>query len=64
MSLPLHDISPDVVCSMCDDNLLHCHGTSIVNADGSYVCSDDPDCTLSVDEHWFSWTEDDGISPI
>jgi hypothetical protein len=22
-------------------------------SDGVHVCSDDPDCALSVDEHWF-----------
>jgi hypothetical protein len=33
-------------------DLQHCHGTALVS-DGNYVCSDDPDCTLSVDEHWF-----------
>ena len=44
---------------MCDDRLLHCHGTAIVLAGGSHVCSDDPDCTLSVNEHWFMSVEDD-----
>jgi hypothetical protein len=27
--------------------------------DVSHVCSDDPDCMLSADEHWFVSTEDD-----
>jgi hypothetical protein len=27
--------------------------------DDSHVCSDDPDCTLSVNEHWFMSVEDD-----
>jgi hypothetical protein len=44
---------------MCDDNLLHCHGTAIVDATGSHVCSDDPDCTLSINEHWFMSVEND-----
>jgi hypothetical protein len=44
---------------MCDDNLLHCHGTAIVIDDGSHVCSDDPDCPLSINEHWFMSVEDE-----
>jgi hypothetical protein len=44
---------------MCDDNLLHCHGTAIVIDDATHVCSDDPDCTLSVNEHWFRSIEVD-----
>jgi hypothetical protein len=53
MSLPLEYTSPIVHCSQCDDDLRHCHGTAIVFDDYSHVCSDDPDCTASVDEHWF-----------
>ncbi|HEY5438438.1 MAG TPA: hypothetical protein VIJ99_06035 [Acidimicrobiales bacterium] len=64
MSLPTLDTSNGVDCTSCDDNLLHCHGTWIADANGSSVCSDDPDCTLNVDEHWFSWIEDEGISPL
>jgi hypothetical protein len=44
---------------MCVDNLLHCHGTAIVIDDATHVCSDDPDCTLSVNEHWFMSIEVD-----
>jgi hypothetical protein len=61
MSLPQYT-PPVVVCTMCDDNLLHCHGTAIVMSDSSHVCSDDPDCTLSVNEHWFMSIEDDEAS--
>lgn len=61
MSLPLHYTPPVPVCSMCDDGLFHCHGTAIVLVNGSHVCSDDPDCTLSVNEHWFMSIEDDEI---
>jgi hypothetical protein len=50
---------PVEVCSMCEDHLLHCHGTALVSSDESHVCSDDPDCTLSVNEHWFMSVEDD-----
>jgi hypothetical protein len=59
MSLPLLYTSPVVPCPMCDDHLQHCHGTAIVIDDDSHVCSDDPDCTLSVDEHWFMTVEVD-----
>jgi hypothetical protein len=52
MSLPLH-AAPQIVCTSCDENLAHCHGTALLSVDEHYVCSDDPDCTLSVDEHWF-----------
>jgi len=48
---------------MCDDGLLHCHGTAIVTAHGSHVCSDDPDCALSVNEHWFMSVEDEESLP-
>jgi hypothetical protein len=27
--------------------------------EGSHVCSDDPDCTLSINDHWFMSIEDD-----
>ncbi len=57
MSLPLR-YAPVAVCTMCDDNLLHCHGTAIVLDDDSHVCSDDPDCTLAINEHWFMSVED------
>jgi hypothetical protein len=43
---------------MCDDHLQHCHGTAIVMDDDTHVCSDDPDCTLNVNEHWFMSVED------
>jgi hypothetical protein len=59
MSLPLHDTSFVAVCTMCDDNLLHCHGTAIVLVSGTHVCSDDPDCRLSINEHWFMSVEDE-----
>jgi hypothetical protein len=27
--------------------------------DATHVCSDDPDCTLEVDEHWFVSLDED-----
>ena len=57
MSLPLQYTSPVVLCTLCDDHLQHCHGTAIV-MDDTHVCSDDPDCTLNVNEHWFMSVED------
>jgi hypothetical protein len=58
MSLPLRAL-PLIVCTSCDENLAHCHGTALVSVDHNHVCSDDPECTLSVDEHWFvSFDED------
>ncbi len=47
-----------VRCTMCEDHLQHCHGTAIVIDDDSHVCSDDPDCTLSINEHWFMSVEE------
>ncbi|MGD0853712.1 MAG: hypothetical protein ABSA07_10210 [Acidimicrobiales bacterium] len=44
---------------LCDEDLQHCHGTAIVIDEFSHVCSDDPDCTLGVDEHWFVSGDDD-----
>jgi hypothetical protein len=64
MSLPLRNTTPVTVCMMCDDNLLHCHGTAIIFDEGTHVCSDDPDCTLSVNEHWFMSIEvDEDVLP-
>jgi hypothetical protein len=58
MSLPLQSL-PEIVCASCDENLAHCHGTALVSIDETHVCSDDPECMLSVDEHWFiSFDED------
>jgi hypothetical protein len=51
MSMPLQQ-EPRTMCSSCESNLRHCHGTALVSG-GVHVCSDNPDCTLSVDEHWF-----------
>jgi hypothetical protein len=45
---------------MCDDHLQHCHGTAIVTDYDTHVCSHDPDCTLSINEHWFMSVEDAG----
>jgi hypothetical protein len=58
MSLPLYSI-PEMVCTSCDKDLSHCHGTALVSADGAHVCSDDPQCTLAIDEHWFVALDDD-----
>jgi len=58
MSLPQPYISP-TDCVLCDEDLLHCHGTAIMIDELSHVCSDDPDCTLGVDEHWFVSLLDD-----
>jgi hypothetical protein len=46
-------------CASCDARLAHCHGTAIVIDDTTHVCSDDPDCTLDVDEHWFVSLDDE-----
>ena len=58
MSLPMLYSPPMVRCTMCEDHLQHCHGTAIVIDDDSHVCSDDPDCTLSINEHWFMSVEE------
>lgn len=42
-----------IPCAGCDEQLQHCHGTAIILAGTMHVCSDDPDCTLDVAEHWF-----------
>jgi hypothetical protein len=54
----MHSTPQVVVCAMCDDDLLHCHGTAIVDANGWHVCSDDPDCRLTINEHWYMSIED------
>jgi hypothetical protein len=54
-----HNYSSPVVCTTCDEELQHCHGTAIVIGDALHACSDDPDCTSSIDEHWFVSIEDD-----
>lgn len=60
MSLPMHQASLIEACEMCNDELLHCHGTAIVLVSGSHVCSDDPDCVLAINEHWFMSIDDRG----
>jgi hypothetical protein len=40
-------------CLLCEKDLRHCHGTAIMDDHGAHVCSDDPDCTLDISEHWF-----------
>jgi hypothetical protein len=57
MSLAEHYISP-VVCAECEEDLQHCHGTAILIDGVLQACSDDPDCTVSVDEHWFVSIDD------
>ena len=52
MSMPQERISL-ITCTSCEQELQHCHGTSIMIDESTYVCSDDPDCTLEVAEHWF-----------
>ncbi|MGA7836100.1 MAG: hypothetical protein WCA31_12910 [Acidimicrobiales bacterium] len=42
----------NTTCASCKAGLRHCHGTAIV-LDEAHACSDDPDCVLDVDEHWF-----------
>jgi hypothetical protein len=39
-------------CTQCDDNLEHCHGVAII-VDEIVVCSDDPDCTVASESHYF-----------
>jgi hypothetical protein len=57
MSMPAQYISPDD-CTLCDEDLQHCHGTAIMIDEDSHVCSDDPACTLRADEHWFVSMDD------
>jgi hypothetical protein len=42
-----------ITCAGCDEQLQHCHGTAVIIDETTHVCSDDPDCTLEVAEHWF-----------
>jgi hypothetical protein len=51
MSMPLQK-ELRLTCSLCESDLRHCHGTALVS-DGACICSDDPNCSLSADEHWF-----------
>ena len=47
------------ICSECEHDLEHCHGTAIIHLDASYDCSEDPDCHLAVEEHLFAaWEQD------
>lgn len=49
-----------ITCVACDADLEHCHGTAIV-LDGHHVCSDDPDCVLAIEAHWFVWHDEDAL---
>lgn len=40
-------------CADCAADLVHCHGVAITHRDGWGECTDDPDCTLAVEWHWF-----------
>jgi hypothetical protein len=40
------------ICTLCDDNLEHCHGVAII-VDEIVVCSDDPDCDVSSELHHY-----------
>ncbi len=48
-----------LVCLDCDADLEHCHGTALLFSDGSYDCSDDPDCRHAVALHLFVSLEED-----
>jgi hypothetical protein len=52
MSMPLEQATI-IKCASCEEELRHCHGTAIIVDGATHVCSDDPDCTLEVGEHWF-----------
>jgi hypothetical protein len=52
VSLPLQSTTHNE-CALCDADHVHCHGTAIVSGDSNHVCSEDSDCTLSIDEHRF-----------
>jgi hypothetical protein len=58
MSLPLRE-EQLIACTSCLEDLQHCHGTAIVNVDGAHVCSDEPQCTLAIDEHWYVALDED-----
>jgi hypothetical protein len=46
------------VCTDCEEELEHCHGTAIVQEDGTHECSDDPDCRLAIEAHlWIAKAE-------
>ena len=42
------------VCTDCEQDLEHCHGTAIVHGDGAGDCTEDPGCCLGVEQHLFS----------
>jgi hypothetical protein len=46
------------VCIECEEDLEHCHGTAIIQLDGSHECSEDPDCHLAIELHlWLAGVE-------
>jgi hypothetical protein len=47
-----------VVCVDCSEDIEHCHGTAIIMTNGAIECSDDPDCRLGVEVHYFFTRED------
>jgi hypothetical protein len=44
-------------CLECDEDLEHCHGVAIIVSEGIYECSDDPDCQLGIELHFFMAAE-------
>jgi hypothetical protein len=41
------------VCTECEQDLEHCHGTAIVHFDGMADCAEDPDCRMAAEQHLF-----------
>jgi hypothetical protein len=41
-----------IACTLCDDDLEHCHGVAVVS-DMSAMCSEDPDCRVAIELHQF-----------
>jgi hypothetical protein len=41
-----------IKCTYCNDDLEHCHGVAIVT-NFDTVCSDDPNCDISMELHHF-----------
>ncbi len=54
---PRHHTAP--ACATCDADLLHCHGTLVLHADGSAECDEAHRCGVREDIHdcWIACSE-------
>ena len=59
----MSELTSTTHCGLCLDGLEHCHGAAIAIDESAYVCSDDTDCVLASELHWFIVHEQNSDAP-